>query len=108
MCSVVTDGFKSSNAFFKCKPSENVEKAYEDLEKMSWDVKLAQSEVGIDYPVHLSREAGGMVESWVNGVTWRELCKDTSLDQGDICRMLRRTVEILKQVLLVFVVNLLT
>jgi DSHCT (NUC185) domain len=34
----------------------------------------------------------------VNGVSWRELCRDTSLDQGDVCRMLRRTVEVLRQV----------
>ena len=39
-----------------------------------------------------------MVESWINGVTWRELCRDTSLDQGDLCRMLRRTVEVLRQI----------
>jgi superfamily II RNA helicase len=38
------------------------------------------------------------VESWVNGASWRELCRDTSLDQGDVCRMLRRTVEVLRQV----------
>ncbi len=31
------------------------------------------------------------MESWINGITWRDLCKETSLDQGDICRMLRRT-----------------
>ena len=31
-------------------------------------------------------------------MSWRELCRDTSLDQGDVCRMLRRTVEVLRQV----------
>lgn len=34
----------------------------------------------------------------MNGASWRELCRDTSLDQGDVCRMLRRTVEVLRQV----------
>lgn len=46
----------------------------------------------------LCREVGGLAESWVNGISWRELCRDTSLDQGDICRTLRRTVEILRQI----------
>ena len=134
---------------------------YTELEQVAWDLKVAQTEAGVDFPVHLSREAGGMVrldnhryaplksihymcmcenlysaicsckndrilyvcntilsyayrviewrtkldakssiqvESWVNGVSWRELCRDTSLDQGDVCRMLRRTVEALRQV----------
>jgi superfamily II RNA helicase len=47
-------------------------------------------------------DSGGLVESWANGLTWRELCKQTNLDQGDICRMLRRTVETLKQIPLAF------
>jgi superfamily II RNA helicase len=71
---------------------------YEELEQASWDLKTAQTECSVEFPVHLSREAGGMVEQWVNGVSWRELCRDTSLDQGDLCRMLRRTVEVLRQV----------
>ena len=28
---------------------------------MAWDLKAAQMEAGVDFPVHLSREAGGMV-----------------------------------------------
>ena len=152
MCSIVVDGYKASNAYFKYRPSDNVEAVYNDLEQLSWDLKLAQTEAmigqssliiivslysatlivivslvcvlsdtstyalsnphsntpthslqhtfssNVEFPVHLSREAGGMVESWINGVTWRELCRDTSLDQGDLCRMLRRTVEVLRQI----------
>jgi DSHCT (NUC185) domain len=71
---------------------------YEELEQLSWEVKMAQSEAGIDFPVHLSREIGGLVETWVNGMSWRDICKETSLDQGDLCRILRRTVEILRQI----------
>ena len=46
----------------------------------------------------MTTEVGGMVECWAGGVSWRELCRDTSLDQGDLCRMLRRTVEVLRQI----------
>jgi hypothetical protein len=31
------------------------------LEQVAWDLKIAQTEAGVDFPVHLSREAGGMV-----------------------------------------------
>jgi len=95
---VVVDGYKASQAYVKNKPSENVQYVFNALEPLSWDLKLAQTEAGIDFPVHLSREAGGLVESWINGTSWRDLCKETSLDQGDLCRMLRRTVEVLRQI----------
>lgn len=48
--------------------------------------------------MYLSIDAAGMITSWINGVSWRDLCKETSLDQGDICRMLRRTLEVLRQI----------
>eukprot|EP01035_Chromulina_nebulosa_P019087 gene19087-24915_t len=98
MSSLVVDGYKATNAYFKYTASERVMIVYEELEKLSWDLKLAQSDVNIDFPVNLCREVGGIAECWVNGVTWRDLCKDTSLDQGDVCRILRRTVEILRQI----------
>lgn len=31
---------------------------------MAWDLKTAQMEAGVDFPVHLSREAGGLVRSY--------------------------------------------
>ena len=34
---------------------------FEELEQVSFDLKAAQMEAGVDFPVHLSREAGGMV-----------------------------------------------
>ena len=36
---------------------------YTDLEQVAWDLKTAQMEAGVDFPVHLSREAGGLVRS---------------------------------------------
>jgi len=102
IAALVIDGYKASNAMFKYKASDRVEALYEQLDVLAWELKSTQIGAGIDFPVQLTREVGGLVESWVNGVTWRELCKDTSLDQGDVCRLLRRTVEILKQVPLAY------
>jgi superfamily II RNA helicase len=32
------------------------------------------------------------------GFTWRELVDTTSLDQGDVCRHLRRVIDLLRQI----------
>ena len=71
---------------------------FDDLKGIANELKDAQNELGIDFQVNLTIETAGLVESWVNGFTWRELCGDTSLDQGDLCRLLRRTSEILMQI----------
>ena len=99
---LVIDGYKASNAMFKYKASENVQLIYDELDILAWELKSAQMAASIDFPVQLTREVGGLVESWANGVSWRDICKDTSLDQGDLCRLLRRTVEICKQIPLAY------
>lgn len=40
----------------------------------------------------------GLVEGWANGCDWAELVASTSLDQGDLCRILRRAMEMLRQI----------
>jgi superfamily II RNA helicase len=43
-------------------------------------------------------EIMGLVEHWALGVEWTQLCTNTSLDEGDVVRLLRRTVDILSQI----------
>lgn len=40
----------------------------------------------------------GLVEQWALGTEWTELCAHTSLDEGNIVRILRRTVDLLSQI----------
>lgn len=54
-------------------------------------------------PVWLERDLIAIVEKWTSSeggvqVSWLELCSHTSLDEGDVVRMLRRTLDFLSQV----------
>ena len=40
----------------------------------------------------------GLVEHWANGVTWNDLIANTSLDEGDVVRIMRRTIDLLAQI----------
>lgn len=42
-----------------------------------------------------------MVEAWASGLTWRELMMDCPMDEGDLARLLRRTIDLLAQVCMV-------
>lgn len=39
-----------------------------------------------------------MVEAWASGLTWREIMMDCAMDEGDLARLLRRTIDLLAQV----------
>jgi superfamily II RNA helicase len=40
----------------------------------------------------------GLVEAWAKGTSWSDLIANTSLDEGDVVRIMRRTVDLLSQV----------
>lgn len=52
------------------------------------------------WPEYKLIESGvmGLVEQWALGVSWPDLCSNTSLDEGDVVRILRRTVDFLSQI----------
>jgi superfamily II RNA helicase len=58
------------------------------------DTPAAEAAARIDVDVRLV----GLVEAWVAGATWDQISKDTSLDGGDIARLLSRVVDVLRQV----------
>lgn len=49
-------------------------------------------------PIWLERDLISLVEQWALGVDWIELCQNTSLDEGDVVRILRRTLDFLSQI----------
>jgi superfamily II RNA helicase len=50
------------------------------------------------FPVWLEYDWIGLIEQWALGADWTELCSNTSLDEGDIVRVLRRTLDFLSQI----------
>ncbi len=58
----------------------------------------AQSRYDITIPVWLETQLMGIASRWAQGTSWPELCENTSLDEGDLVRLLRRTVDVLWQI----------
>merc|ERR1712070_1332339 len=59
---------------------------------------MGQQEEGVDFPTTLDMELAGIVQCWYSGFEWQELVESTSLDQGDLSRLLRRTIDLLRQI----------
>jgi superfamily II RNA helicase len=49
-------------------------------------------------PAWWEPELMGLVEAWASGTAWNDLIANTSLDEGDVVRIMRRTVDLLAQV----------
>ena len=52
----------------------------------------------IFFPVWCEPVVMGLVYAWSRGVLWNDLIANTSLDEGDVVRVMRRTIDLLSQV----------
>jgi len=75
-----------------------VEAALAGLRSTRRQLFQLQRRYNVLLPMWLEYELIGLVEQWALGVEWVDLCASTSLDEGDIVRILRRTLDFLSQV----------
>jgi len=77
------------------RPSEEAAAALEKLLPLASALDEVQVSLQFDAPIGISPHFVGLVESWAAGADWTQVCRDTSLDEGDVARLLRRVGEFL-------------
>ena len=78
--------------------SDAVENALGGLRGIRRKLFQQQHRYQVGLPVWMEKDWIALVEQWAMGKDWSELCAKTSLDEGDIVRILRRTVDFLSQI----------
>ena len=69
-----------------------------NLREIRRQLYQSQSHYDITIPVWMETQLIGLVEQWALGVEWQELSENTSLDEGDLVRLFRRTIDVLWQI----------
>lgn len=99
--SLVSDGIKMrpwKSKSFLYEPSSVVTNVINLLEEQRSFLIQIQDNHGVKIPCHLDSQFSGMVEAWASGLTWREIMMECAMDEGDLARLLRRTIDLLVQV----------
>ncbi len=80
----------------------DISKAYfrqdKSIQNITRHVIKSQRKFGIDKSVDVNPNISGLVERWAEGITWEELIKTTLMDEGDVLRGIRRTLDVSKQI----------
>jgi superfamily II RNA helicase len=79
-------------------PPPAVEEALHDLRGLRRELLRQQESRSVVVPVWWEPELTGLVHAWAKGASWGEVIAATSLDEGDVVRVLRRTVDLLAQI----------
>ncbi|MDF5707642.1 MAG: RNA helicase [Nostoc sp. S4] len=78
--------------------SNEVTEALAKLRGIRRQMFQLQRRYNVALPIWLEFELIALVEQWALGIEWTELCQNTSLDEGDVVRILRRTLDLLSQI----------
>ena len=97
VCALVTETPRP-DSWTNYRPSEEVIEAFSGLRGARRQLFQLQRRSYVALPIWLEYELIGIVEQWALGVEWLDLCENTNLDEGDVVRMLRRTVDLLSQI----------
>ncbi|MEB3325557.1 MAG: DEAD/DEAH box helicase [Cyanobacteriota bacterium] len=79
-------------------PPPAAEEALHDLRALRRQLERQQEHGRVVVPVWWEPELTGLVARWAQGTSWSEVIGNTSLDEGDVVRVLRRTVDLLAQI----------
>ncbi|PKI47220.1 hypothetical protein CRG98_032357 [Punica granatum] len=101
IASLVSEGIKVrawKNNLYIYEPSTTVVNMVDFLEEQRSSFMELQEKHGVTIPCCLDSQFSGMVEAWASGLTWREMMMDCAMDEGDLARLLRRTIDLLVQI----------
>ncbi|XP_035540380.1 DExH-box ATP-dependent RNA helicase DExH15 chloroplastic [Juglans regia] len=99
--SLVSEGIKVrpwKNNSYIYEPSTTVINLVKFLDDQRCSLLQLQEKHGVNISCCLDSQFSGMVEAWASGLSWREMMMDCAMDEGDLARLLRRTIDILAQI----------
>ncbi len=97
-CAALVTEVSRPDTWTRFEVSGEVEEALSGLRHTRRQLFQLQRRYQVDLPIWLEYDFIALVEQWALGVAWVDLCDSTSLDEGDIVRILRRTLDFLAQI----------
>lgn len=97
-CAALVTEVSRPDSWSRYQLSEEVLKALTEVRSLRRQLFQLQRRRGVVLPIWLEFDLVGLVEQWALETPWTELCEQTSLDEGDLVRMLRRTLDFLSQI----------
>ncbi len=85
--------------YTKVRPSHGVDDILVSIQKIGRDLMRLQRDYNIDVTININSLSCGLVEMWCKEETkWEDLLRITNLDEGDIIRGMRRTMDLLRHI----------
>ena len=96
--SLATDSSRP-RTFIKARASYHVDDVFISIQKITRNLLKLQRDNGIEISVNTNPQLAGLIQLWCKEETkWEDLLRMTNLDEGDIVRASRRTIDLLRHI----------
>lgn len=97
ICAVITEDLRGD--VFPSQPlSHSTRKALNQLKNVRKKIAVVQRDYDIDTEMYINSYYSPLIEMWVEGMSWEELTGMTQSSEGDVVRVFKRTIDILRQI----------
>ena len=100
LCAVATE--ESRTSFYqKFRVSKSVRKALHDAHELMRQIWKVQQDCNVSVPINLNPDYSAFIEQWAGGMDWEELLSGSEIDEGDVVRIFKRTLDLLRQLTII-------
>src|SRR5574344_1557713 len=77
--------------------SEGVRKTLNLIKNIKRKIEKVQNDNNVTSPMYINSYYSSMIEMWVNGAEWDTIMSEVEMGEGDVVRVFKRTVDVLRQ-----------
>lgn len=96
MCAIVTEETRAT-FYSKFKTGKKVRKTLYECQDLMRKLWRMQQEYDVNVPINLNPEYSAFIEQWALGTDWEELIEGSEIAEGDLVRIFKRTIDLLRQ-----------
>ncbi len=104
ICALITEDLRF-DVFPKQPISQNTRKALNKIKEIRKKIAIIQRDYDIDTEMYINSYYCSLIEQWVLGTPWEDVAKQAESSEGDIVRIFKRVIDVLRQLTIIPNIN---
>ena len=96
ICALVTEDLRSE-VYPDAPISKNTRKVLNKIKEIRKKIAILQRDYDINTEMYINSYYSPLIEQWVQDTPWEDISKQVDSSEGDIVRVFKRTVDVLRQ-----------
>lgn len=96
VCAITTEDLRA-DIYPQTPISQSVRKTLNLIKNIRRSIDKVQKDNEIETPMYINSYYSSMIEMWVNGAEWETILDQVEMGEGDVVRIFKRTVDVLRQ-----------